>query len=175
MDVQLKVLAGSSAGTILRVVGPKFYVGRSTECHLRARSDAVSRLHCVLAIDEEQVILCDLHSRNGTYVNGERIAAETRLRSGDHIKIGPLEFEMIIKGDQSTIGRHAGRATMSTAKITSQETDPAEGAAAVPSDEADDAETKPDPESPAKPRSESVETDEAAAQALRWLRRYRRG
>src|SRR4051812_21761403 len=101
MDAHLRVLVGGKAGTTVRVAGPKFYVGRAADCQLRPKDEAISRYHCVLVLDENHAIICDLGSRNGTYVNGERIAAETRLHSGDHLKIGPLEFEVIIPADDT--------------------------------------------------------------------------
>ena len=36
----------------------------------------------------------DFGSRNGTYVNGERITKEHELKTGDKVKVGPLEFEI---------------------------------------------------------------------------------
>jgi pSer/pThr/pTyr-binding forkhead associated (FHA) protein len=167
MDVHLKVLVGSNAGATVKVVGPRFYVGRSAECHLRPRSDAVGRLHCVVAVYDDCVTVCDLHSRNGTYVNGQRIAHETPLNSGDRLKIGPLEFEIVIRNDNSTTSRHAG-----TARISADETDPAESPR-PPSDHAGDAQ-EPEGAHPDENQPQRVNTDEAAAEVLRRLRRFRR-
>ncbi len=43
----------------------------------------------------------DLGSRNGTLLNGERISGERELRTGDKVKVGPLEFEVHLS---TTIG-----------------------------------------------------------------------
>lgn len=97
MDVRLKVLKGSNSGKEVRVPQPQALIGRSEECHLRPQSEAVGRRHCVLLVRESKVIIQDLGSRNGTFVNGERISKETALSSGDVLGIGPLEFEIIIE------------------------------------------------------------------------------
>jgi pSer/pThr/pTyr-binding forkhead associated (FHA) protein len=96
MVVKLKVLQGSNAGKELNISVPKFLIGRSDECQLRPKSDTVSRRHCLLTIDQGQVKVRDLKSRNGTLVNGQRIESTTQLKSGDVLKVGKLEFEVVI-------------------------------------------------------------------------------
>ena len=92
MHVKLKVLRGASAGKEVAISGPRFFIGRSEECHLRANSDAISRRHCAITVDNDEVKIRDLGSRNGTYVNGQRIEGEHRVQMGDQLRIGPLEF-----------------------------------------------------------------------------------
>lgn len=81
-------------------------VGRAENCMLQLAGDAaqgVSRHHCLLDIHPPQVSICDLNSRNGTYLNGKKLesageqAAKTYpLASGDHIKIGNNVFEVLL-------------------------------------------------------------------------------
>ncbi|MGO9107920.1 MAG: FHA domain-containing protein [Thermoguttaceae bacterium] len=94
MDVKLVVLGGKHPGQEIAVHGPEFLVGRAPECKLRPNSDMVSRRHCVIAIAEGRATIRDLGSRNGTIVNNQKIAGEHELRTGDKIKVGPLEFEV---------------------------------------------------------------------------------
>ena len=94
MDVKLVVLGGKHPGQEIAVQGPEFLVGRAPECKLRPNSDMVSRRHCMISIADGRVTIRDLGSRNGTLVNGEKIAGEHELRTGEKIKIGPLEFEV---------------------------------------------------------------------------------
>lgn len=96
MDLKLKVSVGKNAGQELRIPAPKFLIGRGEDCQLRPKSDLISRHHCVLLIDEESVALRDLGSRNGTFVNDERVLGEVELKTGDRIKFGPLEFDVEI-------------------------------------------------------------------------------
>lgn len=96
MDLKLKVIVGGNAGQEVRVPGPKFFIGRAEDCHLRPRSDLISRHHCVLILEERLAAVRDFGSKNGTYVNGERVGAERELHDGDVLKVGPLEFHVCL-------------------------------------------------------------------------------
>jgi len=94
MEVRLKVRVGANVGQELLVPGPKFFIGRAEDCHLRPRSDLISRHHCVLLVDDSLVAVRDFGSKNGTHVNGDRVEGERELQTGDVLKVGPLEFEV---------------------------------------------------------------------------------
>lgn len=97
MQVRLKVLQGSKTGKEIKLPTPQCLVGRSEECHLRPQTDAISRRHCLIMTTENEVVVRDLKSRNGTFVNGERVGEEAVLLSGDKLQIGPLTFEVILE------------------------------------------------------------------------------
>ena len=92
MHVKLKVLRGASAGKEIAVKTLQFVIGRAEECSLRVNSEAISRQHCVISFDGHEVRIRDLGSRNGTFVNGERLEAPRRLVMGDQLRVGPMEF-----------------------------------------------------------------------------------
>ncbi len=96
MVVKLRVMHGPSAGKEIRIPDNQFIIGRGDDCHLRPKSDAISRQHCIIIVSESQVLVRDLKSKNGTYVNGDRIEGDRIVKVGDHVKVGPLEFEMLI-------------------------------------------------------------------------------
>lgn len=96
MELKLKVLDGKHAGQEVPVPGSKFFIGRAEDCQLRPGSDLISRHHCVVLADDGYVGVRDLGSKNGTYVNAERINGERELHCGDRLKVGPLEFEIIL-------------------------------------------------------------------------------
>lgn len=97
MELRLKVLVGKNQGQELLIPGPKFFIGRAEDCHLRPRSDLISRHHCALCLDGDYVYIRDFGSKNGTYVNEQPVAGEQELRTGDKLKIGPLEFEVQLR------------------------------------------------------------------------------
>jgi signal transduction histidine kinase len=66
-------------------------LGRSSEA-LPISDNAISRRHAELTPDEGLWYIRDLHSQNGTYVNGVRILDRTRLRVGDQIRVGQSLF-----------------------------------------------------------------------------------
>ena len=97
MQVRLKVLQGTKTGKEIKLPTPQCLVGRSEECHLRPQTDAISRRHCLIMTTENEVVVRDLKSRNGTFVNGEKVSEEAVLLSGDQLRIGPLSFEVVIE------------------------------------------------------------------------------
>ncbi len=97
MRVKLRVMQGAQAGREVIVPVSEFLIGRGEECHLRPRSDAISRTHCVIAVTDNQVIVRDLGSKNGSYVNGQRVEGEQVVHAGDRFQIGPLQFEIVIE------------------------------------------------------------------------------
>lgn len=81
----------------------KTIIGRRQDCHLRIPTRDVSRRHCEISYDDREVVVRDLGSSNGTFVNGKRIA-ETKLKPGDRLSIGPVTFVVQINGEPATIG-----------------------------------------------------------------------
>lgn len=99
MQVKLKVVTGSHAGTELAVSGDKFLIGRGESCQLRPKSESVSRKHCILVTRDNRLLVQDLVSRNGTFVNEKRLPTDKAkvLASGDRLRVGKLEFEVLIE------------------------------------------------------------------------------
>ena len=77
-------------------------IGRRADCDLYAPLMSVSKRHCQLSCNEGGLRIRDLGSRNGTYVNGERIN-EAEVKAGDRVKIGPLKFLLQIDGQPANI------------------------------------------------------------------------
>src|SRR5262245_39867811 len=99
LQVDLKVLEGRQQGKTIPLNVRQFLIGREQDCHLRPNSDLVSRHHCVFTLDDYTVRLRDLGSTNGTFVNGERIQGQVVLKAGDHVAVGKLSFEMVVRED----------------------------------------------------------------------------
>jgi pSer/pThr/pTyr-binding forkhead associated (FHA) protein len=85
-------------------------VGRADNCKVRMPDSwafrNISRHHCMLVIDPPDVEVVDDGSKNGTYVNGEKIGqrnwqpAEEHtclLRPGDEIRIGDVVFQVTVQ------------------------------------------------------------------------------
>jgi pSer/pThr/pTyr-binding forkhead associated (FHA) protein len=99
MQMQLKVANGGQIGKLISVNQDKFLIGRSDECHLRPKSESISRRHCAIVRKDGRILLIDLKSRNGTIVNEQKLdpAKAKVLKDGDHIKVGKLEFIAVIE------------------------------------------------------------------------------
>src|SRR5262249_42604821 len=67
---------------------PSIVIGRTAPAAIVLEGGTVSRRHCEIVRQGPQVVILDLGSTNGTYVNGERISAQIPLSDGDTIAIG---------------------------------------------------------------------------------------
>lgn len=70
-------------------------VGRDRDLALSFDSTSVSRRHCVIKIAGDEVTVEDLESKNGTFVQDERIDAPKRLVAGDHIRVGSIVLVLV--------------------------------------------------------------------------------
>ena len=62
----------------------------------------IGRRHAVIKCRDSAFWIVDQGSVNGTFVNGQRVAGERRLRNGDHIKFHHYEFEFQLPGGSSS-------------------------------------------------------------------------
>ena len=69
-------------------------VGRSSELDMVLVEDMVSRKHAKLTTTGDQIVIQDLGSTNGTFVNGEKIK-KVRLKEGDRILIGTSIIKLV--------------------------------------------------------------------------------
>ena len=96
MQVVLKVVGGKNDGREITIAVPRFIIGRGDTAHLRPSSDLVSREHCEILVGDGKVIVNDLKSRNGSFVNGKQLTEAHKAKSGDSLRIGRLQFELVI-------------------------------------------------------------------------------
>jgi hypothetical protein len=71
-----------------RLERPEMTIGRSAICDIQVSSALVSRRHASLTVSEGRVTVEDLGSRNGVYVNTERVVGNVALHVGDRLGIG---------------------------------------------------------------------------------------
>lgn len=69
-------------------------IGRSAECGLQLDFDRISRRHARIEADDRGLVLHDLGSTNGTFVNHHRIDQPTRVQSGDAIHFANHAFSL---------------------------------------------------------------------------------
>ncbi|HUJ61723.1 MAG TPA: GGDEF domain-containing protein [Kofleriaceae bacterium] len=83
----LTVLTGNATGQTFKVK-KAVLIGRSPKAEIRIDDDGMSRSHARIHYEAGAAWVEDLASRNGTFVNGERIAAAVKLEDGDKIQVG---------------------------------------------------------------------------------------
>ena len=124
MEVDLILLKNGDPRKSFSLPSSVTVVGRRQDCDLCVPLMVISRRHCQITMEEEIVKIRDLGSRNGTFVNSERVD-ETLICAGDEIQIGPLKFviridgvpqEASIKGtsDKENVSKGTSRSEVST-------------------------------------------------------------
>jgi pSer/pThr/pTyr-binding forkhead associated (FHA) protein len=104
MDVNLVLFKKDGSYKTFALSNSVTVIGRRRDCDLRIPLAPISRRHCQLSQNQEALKVRDLGSRNGTYLNGDRIE-EATVRAGDYIKVGPLTFLLQIDGQPAEIVR----------------------------------------------------------------------
>jgi predicted component of type VI protein secretion system len=103
MKVRLKILHGRlqdthghRAGAEVKVRGPQFVIGSAADCSMCCRSDSVHAHHCEVRIDQHGAFVRPLSDKAATFVNGQRVDQEQALKDGDQLRIGRLDFQVLI-------------------------------------------------------------------------------
>jgi len=91
---ELVIASGKYRGKKIVIPQSGLVIGRDRGCQMRISSDQISRVHCKFTVSQDGIILKDLGSRNGTFVNENRIENDRQLKSGDVVKVGPLTLEI---------------------------------------------------------------------------------
>lgn len=70
------------------------FIGRGRNAHLRVRERSVSRQHARVTVSDGIVVIEDLESLNGSWVNGRALHGSVELRDGDRIRLGDLDLRL---------------------------------------------------------------------------------
>ena len=87
---------GAEAGRRWVLHAPTSFVGSAAGCDLRLAEDGIDPFHCLFVVGPEGLVLRDLESSKGTFVNGERVGS-VELKDGDRIRVGPLELSLSMR------------------------------------------------------------------------------
>ena len=81
------VLTGNATGRMYKITR-NYLIGRAPNAEIRLDDDGISRNHARIHTEGDTAWVDDLGSRNGTFVNGERVTRPTELKDGDKLQIG---------------------------------------------------------------------------------------
>jgi DNA-binding response OmpR family regulator len=98
---RLMVQGGEQKGREIALTEKTLTVGRLDDNTIVILDRLASRRHAMLERQHGQYAIRDVGSRNGTFVNGERISEPLVLRDGDEIQIG-LEFKALYVDPEAT-------------------------------------------------------------------------
>jgi serine phosphatase RsbU (regulator of sigma subunit)/pSer/pThr/pTyr-binding forkhead associated (FHA) protein len=96
----LVILKGPNAGRQLPLDRGETILGRQTDAHVCLESQAVSRHHARILLDNGNFFVEDLHSSNGTFLNGQRIRGRVPFTREDVLQIGP--YSLGVRPEQSS-------------------------------------------------------------------------
>jgi pSer/pThr/pTyr-binding forkhead associated (FHA) protein len=85
---RLLVVEGPEPGQKIELSEDEMVIGRESAAGIVIASPAVSRRHAALRLVDGEVVLEDLGSSNGTFVNGQRVQDSLTLRPGGRIGLG---------------------------------------------------------------------------------------
>lgn len=87
---------------ITYMVSNEVIIGRDPQCEIFINDRQISRFHAKLElVSQNQVLLTDLESKNGTFVNGERISNPVILNDGDEIKMALAQSFTFLSSDST--------------------------------------------------------------------------
>lgn len=116
MNLQLTVIDGDEAGRVFDLAEGTSSFGRSRTAELQIGDPSVSRQHCRFEVSASGVVVVDLGSSSGTFVNSKRVDRQT-LGPGDEIRIGNTRLRVgSAESEQSTVMVAPGQLKSPTAE-----------------------------------------------------------
>lgn len=110
---KLIFISNDFAGRAYDLVLDKTTVGRGDKNTLVIRDGSVSAIHCEILTFGTEVIVRDLDSANGTFVNGARLRGQTQIKSGQILRFGKVEAKLELgpesddRSEMTAIHEHA--------------------------------------------------------------------
>lgn len=93
---RLIVTSGPDEGTVFEIPAGYCEIGRLPGSGIRLDGEGISRRHAAMNRAGSHVVLADLGSTNGTFLNGDRLMAPLPLRDGDLVRIGHVELRLSV-------------------------------------------------------------------------------
>jgi serine phosphatase RsbU (regulator of sigma subunit) len=87
----------------IEIAHTPFALGRQSDNDLVLLDNRISRRHARIVKDDEGYLLEDVGSRHGTFVNGEKIGAAHRLKTGDQISLGVTDAYALSFGVEEAV------------------------------------------------------------------------
>ncbi|SEB53949.1 Forkhead associated (FHA) domain, binds pSer, pThr, pTyr [Paramicrobacterium humi] len=91
---RIVITAGPKTGTEFALGTGPITIGRAADSTLVLRDDYTSTHHARLLLWNDDWMLQDLDSTNGTFLDGKRVGSPTQVRLGAPVKVGQTTFEL---------------------------------------------------------------------------------
>ena len=93
----LEILEGELPEATIVVESSSMKLGRSPPAAIVVPHRSVSREHCIVGLANDELLVTDLNSTNGTYIDGERISRATILPVGSVLGVGHVSLRHAVR------------------------------------------------------------------------------
>ncbi len=105
-------------GTAIKIDKTIMLIGRHPDCDIVLKhSRKISRKHCCLAQIDDRIVIRDLGSLNGVWVNGQRVHRQNDLSVGDELSVGDVAFRL--ENDPAAIRQNGSKSKLGRADAPS--------------------------------------------------------
>ena len=91
----LRILSGRLKGKKLMLPDQVITLGSDRTCQLKQQGEGIAPQHCTLKPTPLGILVNDLNSETGTFIDNERITGETLLEPGGLLKVGAMLYRLI--------------------------------------------------------------------------------
>ena len=93
----LEIEPGELIGDPIVIVSSSLKLGRASPAEVVLPHKSISREHCIVGLANDELLVTDLNSTNGTYIDGERISRATVLPVGSILQLGQVSLKHMIR------------------------------------------------------------------------------
>jgi pSer/pThr/pTyr-binding forkhead associated (FHA) protein len=102
MEVQLVMFTEAGERREFDLKRTVSIIGRAGDCDFQIPLPMISRRHCQITRKSDRVLVKDLGSSNGSYINNKRVL-QAEVHGGDILTVGPVVFTILIDGKPTDI------------------------------------------------------------------------
>lgn len=99
----LLVVGGELNGTIFDLISEETTCGRSIDNTIQLEFQGISRQHLKVMLEDQDAFIEDCGSKNGTFLNNQKVEGKSQLNKGDIIKVGSIALKYIPAGDPERV------------------------------------------------------------------------
>jgi hypothetical protein len=105
----LKLIGGEQGEELFVLGSTSLKIGRSAPADIVLAHPSISREHCLIGLANDELLVTDLNSTNGTFIDGVRVARASILPVGAELKVGQvvLTHEVHTRAETSQLSRPA--------------------------------------------------------------------
>ena len=94
---RLEIEPGELIGDPITIISSSVKIGRASPAEVVLPHKSISREHCIVGLANDELIVTDLNSTNGTYVDGVRISRATILPVGSVLQLGQVSLKHVVR------------------------------------------------------------------------------